>query len=330
MSHSFSANPPVVENVALVAASNPVSGTVTLQWTASDLDGDALAFDIHYSIDNGATFQPLQANLTTASAQINTLELGGSSQAILRVTAFDGGNTTTANTAPFVLANKPPVVQISNPADGIHVQYGQLINFIGDAFDPQLQPFAPADLRWSSEDGPLGTGSILSLTDLPVGEHTITFSAQNSAGLQSSTSIKVYVDDDLAIPDATLNVAPTQLGWHFDEGDTATQTSTLTIANTGSGNFSWTASTSAPWLTLSASQGTAPADITVTADPNQIPGGESISSSIFVTATIGVEPLSLVIGTATIPAYAAFGNGYVQALPAQHEVTGVFLPTVEK
>jgi hypothetical protein len=68
----------------------------------------------------------------------------------------------------------------------------------------------------------------------------------------------------------------------------------------------------------------------VTADPTQIPGGESISSSIYVTATIGVEPLSLIIGTATIPAHAVFGDGYTQALPAQLEVTGVFLPTVEK
>ncbi len=333
ISHSLSANPPLVENVTLQSATNPVTGTVALSWTASDPDNDLLSYDIHYSIDNGLTFQPIQANLTSTSTQINTLELGGSGQALLRVTAFDGGNTTTATTAPFMLANKPPVVAIDNPANGIHVQYGQLINFIGDAWDPQWQSFVEAELRWSSEDGPLGTGATLSRTDLEVGTHIITFTAKNSAGLEASTSVTVTVDDDLAIHGATLAVAPAQLGWHFAEGETTAQSATLTIANVGSGTFSWTASTAAPWLTLSANQGSAPAEIMVTADPTQIPDGASISSSVLVTASIGSGQFSLNIGTATIPAHAVFGNGYTAAFPGPEQIPGqenvhVFLPTI--
>ena len=51
-----SANPPALSNVALQGAPSPVSGVVTLGWTASDADGDPLTFDIFYSRDNGTTF----------------------------------------------------------------------------------------------------------------------------------------------------------------------------------------------------------------------------------------------------------------------------------
>ena len=38
-SQAVSANPPSVSNVALQGAPNPVTGVVTLGWTASDPDG---------------------------------------------------------------------------------------------------------------------------------------------------------------------------------------------------------------------------------------------------------------------------------------------------
>jgi hypothetical protein len=302
---SFSANPPTIGNVAISPATSPVSGTVNLSWTAADADGDALTFDVHYSMDNGATYQPLLANLTGSSTPINTLELGGSSQARFRVTAFDGSHTANAETATFTMASKPPVVHIDNPGTGLQVHYGQLINFIGDAFDPQGAAFAPVDLQWRSEDGPLGTGPMLTVTDLPVGEHTITFTAKNAAGLSASASITVVVDDDLSIPGPTLSVAPGEIGWQFAEGATATQTAELSIANVGSGSLNWTAGVQAPWLTLSAAAGAAPAKLTVTADPTKIPNGESASSAIVVTGTVGG---GTVVGTVTVPAHAVFGN----------------------
>jgi hypothetical protein len=57
--HAISANPPVISNVALQGAPNPVSGDVTLNWVASDPDMDLLTFEILYSTDGGNTFQPV-------------------------------------------------------------------------------------------------------------------------------------------------------------------------------------------------------------------------------------------------------------------------------
>jgi hypothetical protein len=323
--YSLSATAPVIENVELAAATNPVSGTVTLSWSASDADGDPLMFDVHYSADNGVTFQPLHANLTANSTPVNTLELGGSSQARFQVTASDGSHTDSAITDVFALAHKPPVVHIANPGNGHPIHYGQLINFIGDAFDPQYETFAEGDLQWSSEDGPLGTGAALPVTTLPVGEHLITFSAKNSAGLQASTSITVVVDDDLNITGPTLNVAPGQLGWHFEEGTSAVQTATLYIANVGAGIVNWTATTAAPWLSLSAASGTTPAAITVTADPTQMPPGATVVSSVVVTGLVGSD---VVVGQATVPASASFGNGYVGPAANPERFPPIFLPLI--
>jgi hypothetical protein len=329
-SKSISANPPVVSEVSIGQPSSPVSGTITLSWTATDADNDPLTFDVHYSRDNGVNFQPVQSGLEGSSAPINTVELGGSNQALFRVTASDGSNTGEMNTATFTLANKPPVVTIANPTDGIHIQYGQLINFMGDAYDPQWENFAPADLQWQSEDGPLGTGSMVTVDDLPVGEQTITFTAKNAAGLSASTSITVVVDDDLDVTGATLAAAPNQLGWHFALGATTSQTATLYIANVGGGSLGWTASSPAPWLSLSASSGTAPAQIIVTANPAQIPQGQSISSSVLVTGTVGSG--STIVGTATIPVDAFFGNGYLLASGGAEPLPGeskLFLPAIQ-
>jgi hypothetical protein len=63
----------------------------------------------------------------------------------------------------------------------------------------------------------------------------------------------------------------------------------------------------ASWLTLSATAGAAPAKITVTVDPTKVPNGETVSSAVVVTGTVGG---GTVVGTATVPVHAVFGNGY--------------------
>ncbi len=133
-----SPNAPVVTNVALAAGTpNPVSGIVTLNWNASDADGDALTYDVAYSRDGGITFQPVAINITQTSTQIDTAMLGGSGTALLRVTASDGLRSGFGNSPSFIMANKPPQPFILNPENNLHVQYGQLVNFNGLALDAQ-------------------------------------------------------------------------------------------------------------------------------------------------------------------------------------------------
>ncbi|HEX9370699.1 MAG TPA: hypothetical protein VF897_06815, partial [Roseiflexaceae bacterium] len=284
-----SANPPTIGNVALVGAPNPVSGVVTLGWTASDPDGDPLAFDIYYSRDGGATFQPAKMGATGSSAQIDTAQLGGSGSAILRVVASDSVNTAEASSAPFTMANKPPDPHILTPGDNTHIHYGQLVNFSGMAFDVQDGTVDADGLVWTDSHGAtLGSGPLISLDNLPVGSNQITLQATNSVGQSASTSVTVIVDDDLNLPGPTLTAGPAQVGWQVAAGTTQAQTAQVSVGNAGSGALSWTASSDQPWLTLSASGGTIAADgdpstLTLTANPSGLTSGKTYSAKLTLT-----------------------------------------------
>jgi hypothetical protein len=317
-SQAISANPPTVSNVALQGAPNPVSGVVTLAWTASDPDGDALTFDIFYSRDNGATFQPVKMHVTGTSTQIDTAQLGGSGTAILRVVANDGVNTGEASSAPFVMAPKPPEPYILSPGDNLHIHYGQLVNFNGMAFDPQDGTVGDAGLAWSSDKaGSLGTGALVSSDSLPVGVNKITLTATNSVGQSASATVTVVVDDDLNPPGPTLSAGPGQVGWHVAAGTTQAQTAKVTISNAGGGDLNWTASSNQPWLTLDAASGTVaaagdPSTLTLTANPAGLENNKIYTATLTITRPANgdsdpeqkvVIPVSLSIGdTWNLPA----------------------------
>lgn len=316
---AVSANVPTVSHVSLNATS-PVSGTATVSWTAVDADGDALSYDVIYSQDSGATFELLALGLTDTSLTFNASRLGGGST-ILRVTASDGVLAGAADSPSFIITNQPPQPLILNPADGVHVEWGQLVQFSGEALDWQDDFVAGANLVWSNQYGVLGPGASLAVDDLPVGENQITLQATNSAGLSATTTITVVVEDDLELPGPTLVVGPTALGWHIAPGDPA-QTSLVTVFNAGSGNMTWTAETTAPWLTLAVTDDGVPGTLTVTADPTGLAEGESYQTTIVITADPGgpAPPQTM-----TIPAVLAIGDVYT---PPPIERQRLYLPAV--
>lgn len=317
----ISANAPTVSNVALVGAGNPVSGTVTLAWNATDVDSDTLSFDIAYSPNNGVSFHPVVTGLTSSGpeieTEIDTAQLGGSGTAILRVTATDGVNRAFADSAPFTMANKPPQPFILTPGAVTEVHYGQLVNFSGMALDVQDGTVASDNLTWFRGRSILGSGAFLSLDDLPVGTHTIVLRATNSVGLTASTSVTVIVDDNLNLPGPTLTAGPMQVGWHIAMGESTAQTAQISINNAGSGSLNWQATSNQPWLTLSTDEGTVEASgdpniLTLTADPTGLAGSQSHGAQLFIsTPAIGATaaqtitiPVSLSIGDIVTPAQA--------------------------
>ncbi len=325
-----SANPPMISNVALQGAPNPVSGVVTVSWTASDPDGDPLTFDIFYSRDNGQSFQPALMGATGNSTQLDTAQLGGSGTALLRVVASDGVNTAEANSAPFVMSNKPPQPFILQPGENTHVHYGQLVNFNGMAFDVQDQTVADSGLQWKNAKGEkLGDGALLSLENLPVGNNVITLQATNSVGAAATTTVTVVVDDNLDLLGPTLTVGPTIVGWQVTASETQTQTAQLTIGNAGNAAMEWQVKSNQPWLTLSASSGSVTADgdpfaLTVTTDPNGLPKNATALASVTISNT-SVTPTQVI----TVPVSLSVGD--VRSGPTAPEVTNnIYLPVVVK
>lgn len=302
---SVPAHAPTISNVALQGAPNPVTGTVTLNWTANDVDDNPLTFDIFYSRDGGATVRPFMLGVTGNSASIDTTQLGGSGQALLRVVATDGVNTAQADSAQFTMANKPPQPMILTPGDNTHTHYGQLVNLSGQALDYQDGSVSDANLVWTDQAGSLGTGPLLSVSNLPVGVNVITLTATNSSGLSAKTSITIVVDDNLNLPGPTLSAGPTQFAWSFASNTAPSQNGTLKLDNAGGGTLTWKASTDAPWLQLSATQGTVPFTMTLTANPAGLGNDTAHSGHVIFTAPAsGGQPTQ----TLSIPVSLAVGG----------------------
>ncbi|MFN8533032.1 MAG: hypothetical protein U0556_05765 [Dehalococcoidia bacterium] len=297
-SRTISANPPSVGAVALQPApSGPVSGVATLGWTASDADGDPLRFDVLYSRDGGVSFQPVVAGVAGASVSFDTARLGGGT-AIFRVVASDGAQTARADSAPFTMANKPPIPYILAPGHGNQFFWEQLVNFSGVAEDPQDGGVPNSGLAWRNQKGPLGTGPQISRTDLPVGTNVITLTATNGAGLSASTAITIVVKDDLSLPGPTLSVAPTSVAWHVPTGSTAVQTATLGVSNIGAGALNWTGADDASWLTLAPTTGAAPSSVVISANPSGLPNGFFASATITISgaAQVVTVPVTIAVG----------------------------------
>ncbi|MFL6455054.1 MAG: hypothetical protein ACJ71L_13760 [Nitrososphaeraceae archaeon] len=65
----------------------------TIRWQGSDVDGDRLTYSLHYSSDNGYTWQAIAKNINESQLTTNVNELPGSTKALFRVIATDGVNT---------------------------------------------------------------------------------------------------------------------------------------------------------------------------------------------------------------------------------------------
>ena len=263
----LSPNAPVVGNAHLVNAANPVTGSVQLAWDATDADGDALTFDVFYSRDNGAHFQPVALGITETTTTLDSNLLGGSIAALFKVRATDGTNIVNTNSPAFTLASKPPAVHITSPANGSNFGWEQVINFAAIVEDLQTAGVPDANVIWRNQYGTLGSGAQLPVTNLQVGLNVITLTATSATGLAASTSITVFVNDDLEQLGPTLTAGPGQIGWHFDLGATTPQTAEVYISNAGSGTLNWTLSSLPSWLTVSAITGTAPSTLVLTANP---------------------------------------------------------------
>jgi hypothetical protein len=274
--------------------------TVTVAWSASDADGDALVFDIQYSNDNGTTWEMVAQNLTGDHVALDALNISRAAQGRFRVLASDGIHTSSDDSdAPFTVPNRIPSVQIIEPAAAVTIAAGQTLGLEGAAYDVDTGTMTDAQLQWSSSiDGVLGHGTSLATSTLGVGIHTITFRADDGEGGIATDTVPVTVVRDLtqlpAVPDA-LTAGPSPIVFEPARGRTS---ATLSIGNENVRNaLSWTAVADAPWVQLSAASGTTPAEITVHFNATALPVGTNAATLTVTSAAgsvaIGVEAVIL-------------------------------------
>ncbi len=200
---------PVSENAPTVSVVTPsggesISEPVTIEWEASDPDGDDLFYTVLYSAD-GEEFSVLESNLTETEYQWDLSDVPGGDNAVIRVIATDGVNTNEDISSSFSVAGKAPQSIITSPGDDSAIQLGGVLGLEGEANDPEDGVISPELLSWSSDiDGELGTGENISTQQLSEGTHIITLTSTDSDENAGTAEITVQVIN--TAPDAPSNV----------------------------------------------------------------------------------------------------------------------------
>lgn len=294
-SRQASAHPPSI-NITAPTPGQVLGGTsATFTWTASDPDGDLLAYTVEYSADNGATWQTLAINWDAQTFPIDLAALPGSSQARLRVTASDGFNCATAEVqGTFTTPAHGPVATITLPEDNALYVRDQTVLLEGEGEDVEDGTLEGTQLTWASDlSGPLGTGNSVSIDAmaLAVGTHHITLSATDTAGQVGVATSTIRVSRTRPSLPPVLAVAPNELTLQVAAGQTATET--VAIRNSGDGNLAWSASVDQPWLQLASTSGSTPFNLVLTANATGLSPGE-YTGNLTIVASGGADSPRLV------------------------------------
>jgi hypothetical protein len=153
-------------------------------------------------------------------------------------------------------------------------------------YDVEEGSMEAGDLRWrSSLDGVLGHGAQLSLADLTPGRHTITLEAVDGEGAKSSDSVRIEVfsgPGDLPPMDDVLQAEPALVVLNPRMG---IESQSITVYNASNPDpIAWTAEASEPWVQLSATRGSTPDSLTVSADTASLPNGRYTAAVTFTDA----------------------------------------------
>ena len=198
---SVSAHAPVVTVLSPNGGETwAATGTYTITWSASDLDGDPLTYSVLYSPD-GDNWVPVGTAITTTQLVVNAAELAGGTAARVRVLATDGVNPSCDESdAAFTVGRKGPSAFILAPEGEVRFMPGTPLWLQGYGYDLEDGTLEGSALRWRSDrDGDLGTGS-QALVTLSPGRHVLTLATTDKDGNQATASINVYAGGKTYLP----------------------------------------------------------------------------------------------------------------------------------
>ncbi|WP_051305386.1 zinc-dependent metalloprotease family protein [Desulfogranum mediterraneum] len=172
-------------------------------------------FQFFYSLDDGAPFTPFAiAENGSGIHNVSTvLPPGTSGTVLVKVIDTDAtpGNSSADSVDIHYLSitsegdpgEQPPTVTISEPTESSSYLPDTPITLIATANDQEDGDLS-SSLTWSCDpDGPLGSGANTTVSPSSPGEHIITASATDSAGLTGSDSLTITVID----PDAPTTMS---------------------------------------------------------------------------------------------------------------------------
>lgn len=246
-----SANAPDVEVVFPNGGESLSGDAVTIRWSSTDADGDALTHLVQFSPDGGETWETLAVDYVGTETDVPLSALGETSQGLIRVQASDGFNASQdVSDGTFITPNSEPTGSILKPGEGRVFIGNEPIFFAGTGADSEDGSLSGPSLQWSSNrDGFLGAGDELSVSaaDLTVGVHVITLTVIDGQGATFETTVTIEVKKDggtvIAAPTcAELDVAALSFritDFDADQGDPDTA-EFVEVTNQGSDDVSLT------------------------------------------------------------------------------------------
>lgn len=226
-----SANTPVVQLI-YPRGGETLAGTVRVQWSASDADGDPLSYSILYSPDGGAKWLTVSVNTQDTSVDWDTSHFPGGNDGRIRVVANDGVNESSDTSAgAFTVPAKPPMVTLNYPADGEVITGTQPILFKAYGYSHKEGELPAGSLVFSSDrDGVLGSGRTLRLGALSAGNHLITVTGTDKGGNSSAATVSITYRP------STAPISPIATPSQLDFGNVnvgQTKDMELTVRNSG-------------------------------------------------------------------------------------------------
>jgi len=181
---------------------------------------------------------------------------------------------------------------------------------------------ATASASWLSLSATSGTApSTLSVSispaSLTAGTYTGNIQLSATGASNSPVTVAVTLTVAAAVVPPSLSVTPKTLTFNYTSGGSVPANQGLSITNAGAGTMTtlrWTASTSALWISLSAASGAAPAMLSVSVNPANMPAGTYTGSVLITAAGASGSPASVTVtlvvtGTQPAGSVTALVNG---------------------
>lgn len=187
-----STNAPLI-NVTSPNGGEVWDGTETISWSATDEDGDDLSATVFYSSDGGQTWVPVANGIrSVASYEVDSADLEGSADALVRVVVSDGVNTAFDDSDEvFTVSEKAPHVRILGPTAGIEITNDRPVQFQGTARRVDGQSINGDAMRWSLNGSLFGLGESAEAY-LDTGTYTVVLEAE-ADGLTGQDSLRFDV-----------------------------------------------------------------------------------------------------------------------------------------
>lgn len=244
VSAAFACGDSTAPNQAPTASiSSPNSGTtafsgdpVTFQGSANDPESGTLT-------GSALTWQSSLDGTLGTGPSLTTSNLSTGSHTVTLAAMDPAGGSGSAQVSIDIVDNQPPVATITSPLDGAQYLAGTEVEFSATATDPEDGSLSGGSLSWSSDvDGELGTGSPLMISSLSLGSHSVTLTAADSRGLETSSTIIVTM---LANGVPTVSISQPADAASVEEGQEVTFTGSATDTEDGAltgASLTWSSS----------------------------------------------------------------------------------------